>query len=521
MHAAPRQTTSTPVSIGTPASNSAPGWHRLLGGESVDGEILTRLLIHNMLQILRKDRDGALRDIVLTVPASYTSMERKQLKNACEIMDLQVVQLINEPTAAILAYCQTNKIQEGNFLIFHVGASSSAATIYNFTRGIIEVRATSCDHELGSNAVDDLLIQYLIAQFVIEFKARPLIDQDSLQMFERAAVNLKEGLATSNQAFYQIHGLKYAVGEAYNALEVKNPVLLCSIGRPTFNALTESVLVKMLEHIDRAMKAAKLDNTQQITRLLISGEGSRLFSLRDMLTEIETRDGLALLDEFMPARGAALQAGLVCQTNKDLIIWDLLTRPIHVISDGVTTELISINTPLPVTAYLKVPIKDSTVNVRLMQGFVDKDGLADKSASHTDIVINNCPPSLEATQTYGDKQVELAVRVSHDGIISYGARHLGLGVALLVTPLQDVPRTYVSGIERHLDITATSAFADNQKAVRLARKLNLPLFGLNGALVAMGFSAEQISSGAAVYLALHALKSAKRKLKKDAKTERN
>ena len=117
-------------------------WHKSLGGESVDGEALMRLLLYNMLSHVRKIREGAPRDVVMTVPASFTSMERKQIKAACEVLDLQVVQLINEPTAAILAYCRENCVQNGNYLIFHMGASSCAATVYNFTNGIIEIRAT-------------------------------------------------------------------------------------------------------------------------------------------------------------------------------------------------------------------------------------------------------------------------------------------------------------------------------------------------------------------------------------------
>ena len=331
---------------------------------------------------------------------------------------------------------------------------------------------------------------------------------------------MKEGLANSNHAFYQIKNLKFGADSGFK-LQGGKPFLACALDRDKFKNLTKQVLDRMLLHVEKALTAARIC-PKDLTRLLISGEGTRLFALREELAEIPTLDGIALLNEYMPSYGAALQAALVSQTKKDLIIWDLLTRPIYMIADEQCTQVIAKNTPLPVTAYVKVPIKDNTVNIKLMQGFIGTDArnfdpkskYLGATATFTDIVINNCPPSLEATELYGDKQVELAIRVSHDGIISYGARHLGLGVALLVSPLQDQPRDYNEGIERHLVTTRPTKELDDKQTIRLACKLNLPLYALGDALTALGFTPEQIASGEAIYLALHDLKSSKKKSKK-------
>ncbi|MBU6451697.1 MAG: Hsp70 family protein [Cyanobacteria bacterium REEB67] len=501
-------------------------WHCLQEGEVVDGETLTRLLLYKMTALARARSQKSLRDVVLTVPASYTSMERKQLKAACQDMELSVVQLINEPTAVALAYYVGSLKKggdEGNFLLFHMGASSCAATVYSIVNGILEIKATSAEHGLGGQSFDEIIVDFLVDTFTARWGAKPHLDEQTLQRFEQEAAKIKQGFAFAGTVFYKITNLAFD-GPTGGFKKLSSPAvpngqifLEGQVSRETFDFLTHSAVTKAVGHVYKALAESQIP-AESIKKMLVCGGATLLPTLREALSEVEGIVSAERLDDDMlPSQGAAFQANLICDSIRDVVVWDLLTQPINLIrEDGGTTPLIAANTPLPVTAYSKIAITGNTIVIRLSQG----DAQDEASLSCTELVINNCPPASanaadnalpnQHDEDHGN-QIELAVRVNQDGIISYGARHIGLGVALLVTALQDEKRHYKQGVERFL--SASDIDVSGPRAQRLARILNMPLRLLPGALRGLGYVAEQIVSGQAIELALRKIKTERRRKK--------
>jgi molecular chaperone DnaK len=477
-------------------------WCKDFAGQTFGAEELTSKLMHQIVGLAKARSQKSLRDVVLTVPASYTSLERKLLKVIAEDNGLSVIQLINEPTAAALAYyCVNPEQEEGHYMIFHMGAGTCAATVFSLSNRIMEIKATSADSTLGGRSFDDIVVDYLINLFEEKTGKKPRLDEETLQRFEQAAVTIKHSFVMASESHFNISNL-YLEGPEIgygNLCPRSKDNFTGSVSRKQFDDLVQPIVERAVGHVHKALRDSHI-LPGDISKMLICGGATLLPTMRSALSEISPTGAIERLeDNMMPACGAAVQACLVCQKVNDLVVWDLLTKPVSiVIADGTTMPLIAANTPLPVTAYAKLEIVDNTINARLVQGGDDD------CKTYTDIVINNCPPC-----TNGEHKVELAVRVSQDGIINYGARHIGLDVALLVSPLQDERRRYQGDLERLLSSQAKDVAG--ARAKKLARTLNVPLYFLPQALRAMGFTPEQIVSGQAIELALRKIKMERKK----------
>jgi len=486
-------------------------WSKDFDGETLGAEDLTRIQIQQLVTLARARAKSSLRDAVITVPASYTSMERKLIKRLAEECGLSVIQLINEPTAAVLANCMQYDQEDGCGIIFHMGACTSAATVYCLSNGILEIKATVSDGNFGGQNFDQILVQYLIDCFVEMYGRKPFIDEKTILQFEHAASKLKHDFIMTSEAFFNLPTVLFAGPEGgYARLSAGDmESFRGSITRNQFDYLCQSLIEKAIEQIEKAIGQSQLDRLQ-IKKIILTGGATQLPALRTALGEVAGISELERLeDDMMPSKGAAMQAALICQTTKELVVWDLLTQPVFIsTSGGSTVQLIAANTPLPVTAYARLEIIDNTINARLIQGEERQ------YQTYTDIVINNCPPCSN-----GENKVELAVRVSQDGIINYGARHIGLDVALLVCPLQDERRQYQGDLD-HL-LSSSGGIKSGQRARKLSLNLNVPQHFLAQALMAMAYSPEQIVSGQAVELALRKIKVERRQHRLKNKSKQN
>jgi len=508
-------------------------WQTEFEGQTVQAEELTNTLFGHLIPLCSGRESKAVRDVVLTVPASFTSMERKLLKACAEDNGLSVMALINEATAAAVGhYCLNPGLANTNYLIFHMGAGTCAATVYTLSNGIVEIKATSSQNNLGGRNFDDVIVQFLIEKFVRKYGRNPHLDLKTLQRFETEAATLKHNLQVSNDAYFSMTNLKVSVPGSNFLQAAGNELASLSgcLSLEQFEELAQAHLDKAVFHAENAIKNAHL-TADQINTIFICGGATLMPCLRHRLAEIGGGSTIERLEnDMLPSFGAAVQASAITNVVKEFIVWDLLTQPISIVrADGSIMPLLAINTPLPVTAYAKLEIVDNTINACLVQGRLDT--LTDTSvanligASHdsahdeitvTPIVINNCPPS-----TNGDNKVELAVRVSQDGIIQYGARHIGLDVSLLVTPLQDSRKRYQGDLEALIndgtETAKTRSTSSGDRARKLARTLNVPLYFLPQALRGMGFSPEQILQGEAIELALRKIKMDRRARRKQKK----
>ncbi len=472
-------------------------WCRDFAGQLQGAEELMGKLMQYVVNLSQVSAKKSLRDAVLTVPASATSLERRLLKGLAEDFNLNIIQVINESTAAALSCCCFHDdLADGNYLIFQMGASTCAASVFCLSNGIMEIKATSAESNLGGRSFDEIIVIHLLEQFFAGYGTKPLLDELTLRRFEAKAKEIRHVLAMSNEVFFNIAEIKVA-GPPRDKGNLSRPGQVTfsgSITRQHYDQLVQPVVDRAVSHIHQAVNQSHLQ-PDQISKMLVCGGATLSATLRSALAQESPSAACEYIeDDMLAARGAAVQAALVCQRTTGMVVWDVLNKPISIINAaGVEQALIAANTPLPVTAYAKLEIIDNTINARLVQGNPGDE------KTYTDIVINNCPPC-----TNGENKVELAVRVSHDGIINYGARHIGLDVALLVCPLQEERRRYQGDLDSNVNVG--EADVAGARAQRLARVLNLPLYNLPQALRALGYSSDEIVSGKAIELALRKIK---------------
>jgi len=373
---------------------------------------------------LRLERE--ISKVVLTVPTSYTSAQRNLFKEAAEFAGLEVIQLLNEPTAVALTHSFFFPEIEGNFLIYSLGAGSFAATVLSISNGIIEIKAASGNSRLGSEDFDDNLLTWMIEQFEKQNQVPFEYSQESIARLRRAAEQARIDLTTAPEAHIKVVKMfsNRAATEVSKACQTFH--LITSIDRQTFAGLSSSLVDETMRHVERALAESHLER-DEIHHLLFAGPPTNSPLIKERLSELLPHKhlGIAMSDDSWPALGAAIQASLLTNDLRDFVTWDVLSVPVGIeLPNGKFKTLIARGTPLPVTAYHAFASPDGTINASVVQG---ESELAAENTPLADLTINNCPPT-SAHET----KVEIAFCVRQDGIVHYSARHIGLGVNLTV-----------------------------------------------------------------------------------------
>lgn len=399
-------------------------WRFEWGNVSYSPEDFAATLLSSLRRNAQVRLEKHISKSVLTVPTSYTSTQRKLFKEAAENSGLEVLQLINEPTAVALAHSYFFQEKEGNFLVYNLGAGSFAASVLSICNGIVEIKSSSGISKLGGESFDDLLIQWLIDQFEKENGVPFVYSPDSIARFRGAAERARIDLTMASQAHIKITDML-----PYDAEQPSFPEtirLITSIDRGTFEDISSGLLGETIRHVEMALAESHLER-DEINYLLLAGSSTNMPVVKERLSNLFKNNDLQIVhaDESWPAQGAAIQASVLTNNLRDFVTWDVLSVPVGIeLPDGRFKKLISRGTPLPVTAYHTFASLDGTINTSVAQG---ESEIAEENTPLVDLTINNCPPT-SAQET----KVEIAFCVRQDGIVHYSARHVGLNVNLTV-----------------------------------------------------------------------------------------
>lgn len=456
-------------------------------------DMLTELLIKRMVSLAQQSLERPVSKAVLTVPATYTSAQRKLIRAAGEAAGVDVLQLINEPTAAAFYRCYENRDFDGNLLVYHIGAGSFAASVMEYHHGLLEVRSTVGDDRLCGNAFQAQVVNWMIDQF----------NQESGYELEKTAPTILRLMSAARQAIDDLHTAGQAHIKVTNIDIVKNrfgnsgskthAYLMATINMKEYLAMIEPVVMRSLEVVDHVLLAAGTGG-DSINEVLIVGDCRSLMPFWNRF--YERMPGATVIPcspAIFPVYGAALQAALLSHSVRDFVVWDIINEPVWVDDRGTLKQVIARGTPVPVTAYHKCESPDATVNMNVMQGSEHLSSYAQLA----EITVNNCPPT-----TGGETKVEVHFIASADGIIDYRARHIGLDSQLPVRVVDGQPIESTHGWS---DTRRTRKFNED-RLNRLSRIMNMPPLTVLNVLRSRGYTIDSIKNGRAIEDMLRKLK---------------
>ncbi|HLC86325.1 MAG TPA: molecular chaperone DnaK [Candidatus Nanoarchaeia archaeon] len=368
-----------------------------------------------ILQKIKRDAEEFLGEkvekAVITVPAYFDDNQRQATKDAGTIAGLEVVRIVNEPTAASLAYGIDKQEKESKILVFDLGGGTLDVTIMELGDGVFEVKATSGDTQLGGTDMDLVLMNFIIKEFEKQTGIDLNDDKTAVQRIREAAERSKIELSTMMETEINlpfIHGT--------NNLQMK-------ITRSKLEELIEPIVAKCKKPLMQAIKDAKLE-IGEIHKIILVGGPTRMPIVRKFVEDTLDRKAERGIDPMeCVALGAAVQAGVLGGEVKDILLLDVtpLTLGIETLG-GIRTPLIQRNTTIPTKksqVFSTAEDNQTAVTIHVLQG--EREMATDnKSLGRFDLV--GIPPAQR-----GIPQIEVAFDIDANGIVHVSAKDLGTG----------------------------------------------------------------------------------------------
>ncbi len=372
-----------------------------------------------ILQKLKRDAEAYLgqpvKNAVITVPAYFNDAQRQATKNAGEIAGLNVLRIINEPTAASLAYGLDKQEKDHTILVFDFGGGTFDVSILELGGGVFEVKATNGDNFLGGDDIDELIMDFLIDKFKKSTGIDLRRDAQAMQRLKEAAEKAKIELSSKTKVEISI---PFVTADQNGPKHIKE-----DLTRAKFEELIAPILKRLEGPTKNALKDAGL-NADKINKIIFVGGSTRIPVVQELVKRLTGKEGdKSVNPDEAVAIGAAIQAGVLAGEVKDILLLDVtpLTLGIETLG-GVFTKMIERNTTIPTKKsqiFSTAADNQPAVTIRVAQG--ERSMFADnKLLGQFDLV--GIPPAPR-----GVPQVEVTFDIDANGIVHVTAKDLGTG----------------------------------------------------------------------------------------------
>ncbi len=370
-----------------------------------------------ILQKLKSDAEAKLGEpvdsAVITVPAYFNDDQRQATKDAGKIAGLDVKRIINEPTAAALAYGLDKENTDQTILVFDLGGGTFDVSILEIGDGVFEVKATAGDNHLGGDNFDKAIVEWLVAEFKRDQGVDLAQDKNSLQRLYEQAEKAKIELSSTQETQINIPFITAVEGQPKH-LDMK-------LSRAKLTELTADLLERIVGPVKQALSDA---GTPKIDHVVLVGGMTRMPAVQEKVKELsgsEPHQGVNP-DEVV-AIGAAIQAGVLAGDVKDVLLLDVtpLTLGIET-KGGVMTKLIERNTTIPTRkseVFSTAEDNQPSVEIHVLQG---EREMAAYNKSLGKFQLTGIPPAPR-----GMPQIEVTFDIDANGILNVGAKDLGTG----------------------------------------------------------------------------------------------